>query len=282
MKILKILLYCLWWLLFAGLFTLLGAILVYMWENGTNNQIFKELTGWWIVNDSDIIGEKTATYVIPLFPSDENTSRDVPNVTLRSDSTIVKVWDTVTFRAIPKILSNNADFEKNRMFYYDFDWNWIWDLVTKQDEVKYRYINLYEEGVTPSVAVEYEWNFLQAKWATILVVDERDLMDAIEENRLEETEITIPNDRYEKNKDEILALLPTKWDIKQAIEQMFNDYEKNFYSYTNEEKAERLNKIWNTIINDGKKNKWLNENDFTWYFCNIFDYYSIANYTDKC
>ena len=181
MKFLKVVLYCLLWILFACWFTLLGVILVYVCENKTSNLNYKELTGWWIVNDRDIIWEETVPYVISTYLGDENTPKDVPQITLRADSTIVKVWDIVTFKAISNLSSDNADFERNRTFYYDFDWNWTWDLVTKQDEIKYTYINLYEEGVTPSVAVEYEWNFLQSKWATIQVVDKRYLLDVKEE-----------------------------------------------------------------------------------------------------
>ena len=252
--------------------------MVYVRENRTSNQDYKELTGWWIVNNEDIVWEKPVPYI--LFNADEDISEDVPAITLRADSTVVEVWETVTFRAISEILSDSADFEKNRTFYYDFDWNWTWDLVTKQDEIKYTYIDSYEKGVTPRVAVEYKWKLGQAKWATLLVVNKWDFSDL---ERGKDEEIMIQLNTYEMNKLEILALLPTKWDIKQTIGWMFNEFEENLFMYNQKEKTKELEKIWNVIIKDGKKNKWMSaESDFTPYFCNIFDYYSIADYADKC
>jgi hypothetical protein len=63
---------------------------------------------------------------------------------------------------------------------------------------------------------------------------------------------------------------------------MFEDFEEKAYSYTLDEKKKELNSIRSTIVDDGKKNKWMyNENDFTSYFCNIFDYYNIT-YDKKC
>ena len=61
MKFLKVLLYCLWWFLFACLFILLGVVLVYVRENRTSNQDYKELTGWWIVNNEDIVLKSKGT-----------------------------------------------------------------------------------------------------------------------------------------------------------------------------------------------------------------------------
>lgn len=253
-----------------------------MWENKANNQNYKELTDWWIINNDDIMWEEIVPFIIPDF-DDEDVQKDIPIVTLRADSTVVKVWDIVTFKAISNISSDNADFEKNRTFYYDFDWNWIWDLVTKQDEIKYTYIDSYEEGVTPRVAVEYKWKLGQAKWATILVVNERYLLN-VKTEKVEGETIIITDNRYEKNKIKILLQLPVTWNIRQYMDWMFRDYEKDEDSYTNEERAEKLNTIRNTLIKDGKEeNKWLdNEEDFTPYFCNIFDYYGIITYTEKC
>jgi hypothetical protein len=82
-----------------------------------------------------------------------------------------------------------------------------------------------------------------------------------------------------------LAILPIEksFNIKKEIEVSFDEFEENMYSYTPEEKAKELEKIWDHIISDGKNNKWgYNDNDFTPYFCNIFDYYEILMYTSKC
>ena len=64
---------------------------------------------------------------------------------------------------------------------------------------------------------------------------------------------------------------------------MFNEFDETSYQYTPDDKKKKLESIRNTIIKYGKKDKWLyNEEDFTPYFCNIFDYYDITAYTDKC
>lgn len=89
-------------------------------------------------------------------------------------------------------------------------------------------------------------------------------------------------DDYEKNKLEILVLLPTmNWDnIRADIEWKFNNFEDNVYISSSEEKTEALDWIWNTIVTEYKKNKREWENDFNLYFCNIFDYFDLNN--KKC
>ncbi|MBR4633924.1 hypothetical protein IKO50_03030 [bacterium] len=65
------------------------------------------------------------------------------------------------------------------------------------------------------------------------------------------------------------------------MEKMFDDFDEKSYSYTLDDKKKELASIRNTIITDGKKNKRMyNENDFTPYFCNIYDYYNISD--KKC
>ena len=101
----------------------------------------------------------------------------------------------------------------------------------------------------------------------------------------EDTIISVWMNEYEKNKREILALLPdSKWTIKSTIEWMFKEFDDNSYSYTPEKRSQELELIRKTIVDEGKKNKWeyYSENDFTPYFCNIFDYYNISTYTKKC
>ena len=79
-----------------------------------------------------------------------------------------------------------------------------------------------------------------------------------------------------------MALLIGNTSIFSTAVSMFNNFEEYSYTQSPEERSERLTKIWNTIINYYQKNKIDGENDFTPYFCNIFDYYNISNYTDKC
>lgn len=202
--------------------------------------------------------------------------KDVPIVELRVSKTNINVWDTVTYFVLSRVESDNENFEKERLFHYDFNWDWIWDLVSKNDTETYTFLEPYEDWAQPRVAVEFSWKADVAYWDTIFVKGEW-----VEWNFYEEP--VVIESEYEKNRDEILALLPTKWDIRQAIEWMFNDFEEKIYAYTNEEKSEKLKAIWNTIIKDWNKNNWmLDESDFTLYFCSIFNYYGITDFTDKC
>jgi hypothetical protein len=70
---------------------------------------------------------------------------------------------------------------------------------------------------------------------------------------------------------------------------MFKEFEEDsdnqeITSNEQEKKANKLQSIRDTIINEGKKNKraYYNESDFVPYFCNIYDYYDISIYTKKC
>jgi hypothetical protein len=54
-------------------------------------------------------------------------------------------------------------------------------------------------------------------------------------------------------------------------------------SYTQEQKAKELEKIWDIILEENRKNKiWYDESDFALFFCNIFDYFDVSMYTKKC
>ena len=125
-------------------------------------------------------------------------------------------------------------------------------------------------------------------WWITMDLRQKELLDSIL-SRLdnEDTIISVWRTEYEKNKQEILYLLPTKkwYTIKATIESMFEEFDKMSYSYTPEKRAKELELIWDTIINDAKKNGWYDESNFdiyTTYFCNIFDDYEISSYTKKC
>ena len=119
---------------------------------------------WWIINSDDIIWKWPVVY-IPASCGD----LDVPIVTLKIDSTDVKVWDTVTYTIKSRVESDNKAFEKDRTFYYDFDGNWTWDLVTKKDSAEYVFEESYENWITPRAAVEFRWKLWQALWNKIYV-----------------------------------------------------------------------------------------------------------------
>jgi hypothetical protein len=96
--------------------------------------------------------------------------------------------------------------------------------------------------------------------------------------------VSVWMDDYEKNKLEILALLPTsKWTtIKEKVSWRFKDFEENGSLYSPDERADALDWIWETITTEYKKNKREWENDFNLYFCDIFRYYDITSSTGKC
>ena len=86
---------------------------------------------------------------------------------------------------------------------------------------------------------------------------------------------------YEKNKEEILAVLPSSSSIRDEIIWLFEEFEED--AETPEKRIEILNQIWDTILKDNRKNKlWVDDNDYTSYFCNIFEYYDIWYGTNKC
>jgi hypothetical protein len=45
-----------------------------------------------------------------------------------------------------------------------------------------------------------------------------------------------------------------------------------------------LESIRELIIKDGKKNKWINDDEWliNQRFCNVFDYFEVSTYTKKC
>ena len=119
---------------------------------------------WWMINSDDYLASNPSVY----FPAACGDA-DVPTVTLKVSNTNIQVWDTVTYSVVSRISSDNEDFQTDRTFYYDFTWDWVWDLVTKKDSVTYTFEETYEDWVTPRAAVEYRWKLWQGEWATILV-----------------------------------------------------------------------------------------------------------------
>ena len=107
--------------------------------------------------------EKTSEEIIWKWPIVSiqpkwNDGNDIPVVTLKSNTTIAKVWETVKFSTISKILSDRPDFKANRVFKYDFDGDGIYDLTTKEENVTYQYIKASSNSkwYTPKVKVIYK------------------------------------------------------------------------------------------------------------------------------
>ena len=79
------------------------------------------------------------------------------------------MWDSVTYTVISRVESDEESFENNRTFYYDFTWDGTWDLITKKDTVTYTFLEAYEDGVQPKVAVEFRNKIWKADWEKIYV-----------------------------------------------------------------------------------------------------------------
>lgn len=118
----------------------------------------------WMIDSRDYLWSSPSVF----FPA-ACDSADTPTVTLKLSSSNVEVWDTVKYTVVSRISSNNEDFETSRTFYYDFTWDWIWDLVTKKDTASYTFTEPYESGVQPRVAVEYRTRLGKADGAKIIV-----------------------------------------------------------------------------------------------------------------
>jgi chorismate mutase len=60
---------------------------------------------------------------------------------------------------------------------------------------------------------------------------------------------------------------------------LFKEFEENYDEYGQQDKANKLEKIRNEVINDAKKNE-VSEDDINPYFCRIFDYYAVSQYSE--
>ena len=145
--------------------------------------------------------------------------------------------------------------------------------------------NLNNTSETSALVVDIN-DQIENKWIT-LDSNQKEKLDSIL-SRLANPDtvvaVSVWMDEYERNKLEILALLPTsKWTtIKEEIIWLFEEFEKNRPWYSPDERVEALDLIRNKIVTDYKKNKREWENDFNIYFCNIFDYHDITSTTGKC
>ena len=124
-----------------------------------------------------------------------------------------------------------------------------------------------------------------SEWWIKMSSTQKDILDSVV-SRLEneDTIVSVWKSEYEKNREEILELLPTtQWlTIKSTVEEMFKNFEEKVWDSQPEERYNLLNDIRNYIIDNSQNNKLYNENDFTPYFCNIYDHYDIWLYTNKC
>ena len=117
----------------------------------------------WMIDSEEYLWSNPSIYL----PSCNDS--DTPTVTLRLSSQNIEIWDTVTYSVVSRITSNNQDFDTDRTFYYDFTWDWKWDLVTKKDTATYTFLESYEEWIKPRAGVLYRWKLWIWDWAEIHV-----------------------------------------------------------------------------------------------------------------
>ena len=124
------------------------------------------------------------------------------------------------------------------------------------------------------------------EWWIKMDIHQKELLESILARLSnEDTIITVWISAYEKNKKEILGLL---WDyqpsLKTTVENKFKHFEENLSWYDSEQRAKELESIRETVINNGKKNKWISNEEplINQRFCNIFSYFDISSYTKKC
>lgn len=95
--------------------------------------------------------------------------QDAPNVKLKVYPTDISVWDNVSYMITSEIKSNNEIEWNNKIFYYDFNWDWERDLVSKNDTETHTFLEPYEDWIVPRVAVEFKWKADTAYWDVIYV-----------------------------------------------------------------------------------------------------------------
>ena len=108
------------------------------------------------ITDNDGLMTNSEKYLgkwpVVFFPP-STTTPDIPMVTLKIDKPNAKVGETITLEALAKITSERTDFASQRKISYDFEWDWIRDITTKDSKVTYVYKKT--GSFTPRVKVTY-------------------------------------------------------------------------------------------------------------------------------
>lgn len=219
----------------------------------------------WAIDSEELLSGNPSLYLPPCYDDP-----DVPIVTLRLSATDIDVWDSVRYAVISRLSMESEDFEKNRKFYYDFTWDWVWDLITGSSIVEYTFTEWYPYLVRPRAGVEYRWEIWIWEGDKIYVSgyepDDKTYND-IKGNNMSE---------YEVMKMEILMLISDniKWDVIG----LFSEFEE---STSVEERAAILERISEVVTEDReshKDDKHIIQNEF----CSIVEYYDLSNYTQIC
>ena len=96
---------------------------------------------------------------------------DIPMVAIKSDKINAKVWEEVTFDIISEAVSHRPDFEKEMTIQIDFEWDWEYDITTKNTKVKHTYTKASprESPYIPTASVIYRDCRGIWEWAPIIV-----------------------------------------------------------------------------------------------------------------
>lgn len=220
----------------------------------------------WIIDSEELLSSNPSLYLPTCFDDP-----DVPTVTLRLSATDIDVWDSVRYAVISRFWLDKWDLDKNLQIYYDFTWDWRWDLITWNNIVDYTFEEPFLSWVRPRVAVEYRWKTWIWDGARIFV-------SGYEPNGKNYNDVKGNNmSEYEIMKMEILAIIQNdtiKWNILES----FSRFEE---STSSEEKAAILERIFEVVTEDGGLDMY-DKHVVQKEFCSIVWYYDLSNYTEIC
>ena len=121
---------------------------------------------WW--NSIDLYKEIWGP-ILTLLP--DYKQLDIPMVAIKSDKINAKVWEEVTFDIISEAVSYRPDFEKEMTIQIDFEWDWEYDITTKNTKVKHTYTKASptESPYIPTASVIYRDYRGIWEWVPIVV-----------------------------------------------------------------------------------------------------------------
>lgn len=165
--------------------------------------------------------------------------------------------------------------------------NWIEDISMDNVDLK-KYLdtlrkNLNSTNMSSSLVATIQTQLNE--WWVSISPNQKEILDSVIARLSNwDTIVAVWMNEYEKNRLEILAILPTS--LKSEIEWLFSAFELNIGSYDPEQKASVLQNIQNTIITKWQSMWWLDDKDIAFViqpsFCNILWYYDILRYSSSC
>ena len=165
--------------------------------------------------------------------------------------------------------------------------NWIEDTSIDNIDLK-NYLdtlrkNLNSTNISSSLVATIQT--LLDEWGIKISASQKERLDSILDRLSNwDTIVAVWMNEYEKNKLEILAILPSS--LKPKIEWLFSSFEENISAYDPEKKAQELQNIQDIITKEWQSTWWLDEKDIALViqpsFCNIFEYYDILRFSSTC